>query len=332
MRAVDRGWECLDEGDLEGAYAALRKARSDRPDAPEVLCLSGVVAGTKGEIELALSRLRQASSADPAYALPLIYAAELELYARDDAEAALALCERAFDAAELEEEYADAALLKAEAELALGRDQQAVSTMEDLDVSDCEVPALLIRAGQIYYEIDDIDRARTSFERALERTPEQAAAHHGLGCVYEAVGDRERMIEHWLETLRLDREEPLPEWHISAEEFAEVAECAMAELPEHVRDRLGNVPVLVEELPTVDWVREGIDPRVLGLFSGVPLPEKSALAASPALDSIHLFQHNLERTCRDRDELLEEIRITVLHETGHFFGLDDDDLGQLGLH
>jgi predicted Zn-dependent protease with MMP-like domain len=79
-------------------------------------------------------------------------------------------------------------------------------------------------------------------------------------------------------------------------------------------------------------VREGVDPRLLGLFSGVPLPDKTAVGPpAPVLDAIHLFQHNLERACRDREQLRAEIRITVLHETAHFFGLDDEDLEKLGL-
>lgn len=119
---------------------------------------------------------------------------------------------------------------------------------------------------------------------------------------------------------------------LSHEELESVAEAALSELPEEVRERLGNVPILVEEMPSEALVREGLDPRVLGLFTGTPLPHKSSLegqAHTP--DSAILFLRNLEAECANREELIEQIRITILHETAHFFGLEDDDLDAMGL-
>ena len=76
----------------------------------------------------------------------------------------------------------------------------------------------------------------------------------------------------------------------------------------------------------------GLDPRVLGLFSGTAHGEGgTALGGQPGLTQIVLFRRNLERAARDEDELREEIRTTLLHETGHFFGLDDAALEEIGL-
>mgnify|MGYP001602101261 FL=1 len=64
----------------------------------------------------------------------------------------------------------------------------------------------------------------------------------------------------------------------------------------------------------------------------MPYPEKSSVTgAIPHLDAIHLYQRNIERVCRSRDEVASEIRTTVLHETGHFFGLSEEDLEEMGL-
>ena len=68
---------------------------------------------------------------------------------------------------------------------------------------------------------------------------------------------------------------------------------------------------------------------LLGLFQGTPMPEDGALA--PTVTNILLFRGNLQRACVDAEHLNEEIRITVLHETAHYFGLDEDDLVALGL-
>jgi predicted Zn-dependent protease with MMP-like domain len=82
-------------------------------------------------------------------------------------------------------------------------------------------------------------------------------------------------------------------------------------------------------MPSEALVGDGIDPRLLGLFQGTPMPDDGALA--PSVTNILLFRGNLQRACADADHLAEEIRITVLHETAHYFGLDEDDLEALGL-
>lgn len=348
---VDRGWERLEAGDLPGARAALKKAQRDRKDDPEVLCLAGAIAAADGEVDEALDLLARAAEADPEYAHPLLQAGELELYSRGDPEAALELAGRALTAADGDEERADALLLKAEAELEIGcdhdhdhdhahaghdhdhdHDAAARATMAEIAKLELRDPIVLTRAGQMYLALDDTRKAEACFLHAVDEDPGQADAHHGLGLIYEDRGDREAMVRAWRDTLRLDRAAPPPPWHMSPEEFEEVAEQAMADLPGEVLARLENVPVLIDDLPSEDLVAEGYDPRLLGLFSGVPLPEKSHVSDQrPVIDAVHLYQRNLERQSADREELADQIRITVLHETAHFFGLDDDDLDELGL-
>jgi predicted Zn-dependent protease with MMP-like domain len=65
----------------------------------------------------------------------------------------------------------------------------------------------------------------------------------------------------------------------------------------------------------------------LGLYVGVALPEREGSLSGPTLpDRIYLFQHNLEHEARDHQELVEQIRITLFHEVGHYFGFSDEDL------
>ena len=333
---IEQGWQLLEAGNLAGAETALGKALRRDPDDAEVLCLAGAVASARGDIDEALALLERAAEADPDHAHPLLQAGELELYSRGDPEAAIALAERALELVEDDEEKADVLLLRAEAELDLPDEEagseDASATMalvEELTVSD---PVLLNRAGQVYLELDDGDRAERAFVAAIEEDPSQADAHHGLGMLYEQRGDREAMIRSWMDARRLDELSPPPPWHLSLDEFERVAEEAMAELPPEVLSRLENVPVLIDDLPSSHLVEEGYDPRLLGLFSGVPLPHKSHAANQvPVIDAVHLYQRNLERQSADRGQLIEEIRITVLHETAHFFGLEDDDLDEIGL-
>jgi predicted Zn-dependent protease with MMP-like domain len=91
------------------------------------------------------------------------------------------------------------------------------------------------------------------------------------------------------------------------------------------------VPILVADLPARDEVEKGLDPRLLGLFAGLAYPDASSLGGQPQLTQILLFRKNLERVARDENDLREQIRITLLHETGHFFGMSEDDLADVGL-
>jgi predicted Zn-dependent protease with MMP-like domain len=95
-----------------------------------------------------------------------------------------------------------------------------------------------------------------------------------------------------------------------------------------VRGRLANVPILIDDAPSEDLVAGGLDPRALGVFDGATMAEGDAVGA---VTHIRLFKTNLERGAVDLDHLAEEIRITVLHETAHYFGLEEDDLTKLGL-
>ena len=98
----------------------------------------------------------------------------------------------------------------------------------------------------------------------------------------------------------------------------------MAEYPERQR-------FVVADRPSAEMVAGGIDPRVLGLYHGVPMTRRSTTFGAPYADTIHLFSANLERVCTTRPALAERIRVTVLHETAHFFGYTERQLRLMGL-
>jgi predicted Zn-dependent protease with MMP-like domain len=89
-----------------------------------------------------------------------------------------------------------------------------------------------------------------------------------------------------------------------------------------------DVPVIVVDLPAAADVKTGADPRALGLFHGATDAERGV---EPALTEIVLFRKNIERVAHDSETLKEEVRATLLHEAGHFFGLDERALAELGL-
>ena len=105
-------------------------------------------------------------------------------------------------------------------------------------------------------------------------------------------------------------------------DFEQAVEDALDELPDWAADALDNVVVLVEE-------EDADDPDLLGLYVGVPLVERGH---EPPLGParVLVFRRPLLEMCESPEELRDEIRITVLHEIAHHFGIDDERLDELG--
>jgi predicted Zn-dependent protease with MMP-like domain len=91
--------------------------------------------------------------------------------------------------------------------------------------------------------------------------------------------------------------------------------------------RLEHVPVILEDRPSGSLVAEGFDPRAFGLFEG----PTDGVRDEPAPTRIVLYAANLLAEFPDEPELSEQIEVTVLHEVGHFFGLEEEELERLGL-
>lgn len=115
--------------------------------------------------------------------------------------------------------------------------------------------------------------------------------------------------------------------------FHEMVERAMAGLPPEFRKALDVVRIEVRDRPTGSQLSSvGLDEEelLLGLYEGVPLTERSVNDGPTLPDVIFLFREDLEDACDDEEMLVEEVRVTLLHELGHYFGFDEDDLARLG--
>ncbi|NAZ80452.1 hypothetical protein GTR02_01290 [Kineococcus sp. R8] len=113
---------------------------------------------------------------------------------------------------------------------------------------------------------------------------------------------------------------------MSVEEFEEAVADALDEVPEDLARAMDNVVVLVVDDPPDD-----APPDLLGLYEGTPLTERGTWWAAGSLpDRISIFRNPTLAVCADRDEVVAEVRITVVHEIAHHFGIDDDRLHELG--
>ena len=111
---------------------------------------------------------------------------------------------------------------------------------------------------------------------------------------------------------------------IAPEEFERLVDAALDEIPDEIASLISNVVVLVEDEPPPD------DPDLLGLYDGIALTERGGEPGVVLPDRIFIYRRPLQEFCEDRDQLVEEIRITVVHEVAHHFGIDDDRLHRLG--
>ena len=115
-------------------------------------------------------------------------------------------------------------------------------------------------------------------------------------------------------------------------EFEGLLRQALSQIPKRYLGRLENVEIIVEDWPTQDQLAgHNLDDgeTLLGLYEGVPLTERADyMAILP--DRITIFQRSIESVCHSSDEIVEEVRATLIHEIAHHFGIDDDRLHEMG--
>jgi predicted Zn-dependent protease with MMP-like domain len=182
-------------------------------------------------------------------------------------------------------------------------------------------------------ELADFAGAEQALDAALALAPKEALLHYLHAVLFELTHRRERAEEAYARAERLDPERYFRPHRVSSKAFDATLRAAIAELPEDLAEALAGLSVVVRRFPSAnDSPAELYNPLLLGLFEGVPLPFRSMEDPMASLGArITLFQGNLERQCATREELIEEIHITLLHELGHFLGHDEEAVWKRGL-
>lgn len=327
---LDHVLEALSAGDLDAVESDMAFVRRKAPDAPERFLVEGILLrdGEGADDARAMEWFGKAAEAAPDWAAPLFEAGLTRLeHAPDEA---LRYAEKALALLEDDDPDRDVPLLLAATALAqLDRTDEALARAEALLTLGTDDPELFLDLAGLFSSLDDLEGACAALEAAVELDPEHADAWYALGSVRQELG--EDPSDAWIRARELDLSDERPPWRLDAADLEALAERTLKELPEEVRTLLANVPILIADAPTEAQVKSGIDPRLLGLFEGTPLPHKGAFDQASAPDTATLFLRNLEASCADRDELEEQLRITLLHETAHYFGLEDEDLEKIGL-
>jgi len=298
-----------------------------------------IEAGRDGEARALLSRALERDAGDPQTLLAV--ARLLVERFGDDREALLTALSQAQRGAR-----AVAAAPRPDADLAaqlllvgamaandLGRVPEALALAEEGLRSRPGDVDLRYERGVALYESCHFDEAERELSAVVESDPADAWAVHYLGLVAERSGERqaaERLARRAarLAPAEFARPEPGPR------DFRRMVQAALARLEPEEQRLLGSVAVDVEDLPALEdltAVEPPLSPSILGLFRGPSLSEPCTAEDGPACRSIVLYRKNLARLARDRAELKEQIRVTLLHEIGHLRGETEDDLRSQGL-
>src|SRR5262245_14098736 len=119
---------------------------------------------------------------------------------------------------------------------------------------------------------------------------------------------------------------------MTRKQFEDVVERALVGLPRVFREKLRNIAVVVEEWADDETLEEmGIEPpdTLYGLYRGVDLTNRDSNYGNVLPDTVTIYQGPIEEDCEDEEEMAEVIRETVVHEIGHYFGLDDETMHRI---
>jgi predicted Zn-dependent protease with MMP-like domain len=115
-------------------------------------------------------------------------------------------------------------------------------------------------------------------------------------------------------------------------EFENLVEDALRTLPRHFLEKMANIAVVVEDWADDATLAEmGIEPpeTLYGLYRGVDVTRRDSGYGNLLPDTIHIYQGPIVDDCEDEDEMIDLVRDVVIHEVGHYFGLDDDTMDEI---
>lgn len=314
------------EAGLVLADAALLRWPADA----ELHHARGVLLRILGRPDEALDAMEQALQIDRSLAEAWLDAAEILIEDLGEEVEALELLSQARKRVTEPAALAEVELLRG---LALSQLEDYTGALQALDAAatlDPGHPDVLAEKGGVLVELLRLDEAEAALRRSLALSEDSARAHELLAFVLDYTGRREPALEHFRRAGELDPHLPPAPVRVAEDEFDQLVTKALGAIPEPFAARMKNVETSVENYADKDTCRRhDCSPTVLGLYVGVPLTERGA--GDPALpDRIILFQRALENSCRDRDELVEEIAVTLKHEIGHLLGFSDEELHERG--
>ena len=329
-RKLDKVESALDTGSPVEALRLIEEIELEYETWPDLLYLKGVAYLDVRRIDDAVGCLDQVLSFEPDHVdagLTLVGALIWDL---DSPEEAVAICSRFLQEALGTSDRLDFLNLLGAACLRAGMLQNAADALEEAaEIDQRSFDGLSY--CRVLMELGSFEQALEELERLLLYRGESAEARFYLGITLDRLGEEEAALHNFEEAARIEPAEFAVPSSIPVEEFAAMVEEVVAGLPPSVIEVMSQAVVSVDPWPSPgDLIEDGEQPLsalLLGLFQGHSIRERSINSPWTSLPvHITLYKRNLEYFCPTREDLVEQTRITLLHEVGHFLGLDEDDL------
>jgi tetratricopeptide (TPR) repeat protein len=315
---LDRGWDLVQRGDTRGAEASARRALEIDPNSPEAHNLLGFVAAMEGDGEEAIEAYRQAIALDDTYFEAMLNAAEVYIHPLGDFDQAIDMCDQALDLAEVDEEIIDALLLKFDALLGKGETEEAAQIARRIPDGPYDNPSHAFLIGRAFYEIGDVEKAAGLIEESATKDLRHAEAHYYLGLIRDERGDARGATQAFLKSRELDMELGMPPWAPGRDVFQSMAEKAAAALNPVLRRYVDGAEVYVSDVPGLELVAEGVDPRALVLLDGLLTDDHERQARDPGdvrpCTRLFVYALNVTRLAGNFDGIEREITLALERE------------------
>jgi predicted Zn-dependent protease with MMP-like domain len=347
--AIDEAYEALYEDRLPAAREALVRAQRLDAKHPEVRLLEIELLEASDEAEEAVLAAEKAVSALPKSMLLRLKLATLLLDVYDDVPAArphleelAARLERGDkpdvggDDASAPRDFAvEVWLTLADARGSDHDPRGALAAAEHAAALAPDDAVARVALGSARFDLCELDLAEKHVAQAIDRDPRCADAFWLRGRIETVRGNHGAADKAFAKAAQLDPVRFAIPFRVDEDAFARLMEESLEELPEQVKSYLKNIAIAVEDVPALEAVQRNdppLSPGSLGLFEGTPpslAPGDDPWSHFPS--RITLFRRNIEISCIDEDELRDLVSSTLLHEVGHYLGLDEEDLDERGL-
>lgn len=338
---VEESTEALERGARERALACADEALQLAPRHAGALAARGDALAAAGRVDEARLAFARALAIEPDDPRALLGAAELHVRrlgsTPEAIEAGLEYALRGARAAALRKDrplVGRLELIAGMAENDLGRSHLALTHLDRAVKARPDDADAAYERGVALYELCRFGDAQGAFERALALAPDDPWTIHQLGLLAERRGDERRATSLLARARSLAPSDFRHELPVDMAGFRAEVEGAIAGLPADERRALGAVPIEIQDLPDDEdllAVHPPLSPSILGLFRGPSEDEPCTEADGPRCRTIVFYRKNLLRFARDRGELTEQVRVTLLHELGHLHGESDEELRVRGL-
>ncbi|MCA9634717.1 MAG: tetratricopeptide repeat protein [Myxococcales bacterium] len=331
---IRRGLDAIDAEDLGAAQEALDEAsRLAGENHVQVLHLAGMLAWAEGRIDNAAGYLMQAVDLGSDRAEIYLDCAECLFIHGDDLDEAEAVVRSLLERDDIDEGASnEAKLLLAQIRLDDDDPDESLELLHEVSPEMQKHPAYLSTYGAVLMSLGRNDDATAALSEAVAQAPEDPDLHYQLGLTREAAGDREGAAAAMLKVLELDAagSGDDEENALTPEEAADLItrfEEVLEEIPDPVLRLIASAPVSVQERPTPDQVRAGVNPRGVVAFVG---QAKLGDDDEANLEGIVIMRDLMLESIDDDDEIPEVFIVGLLEEIRRFFREDSLGMASVG--